>query len=137
MDETSGKTLWETSYAAPFRNAGGPEIAAGPYAMPQVVGDRIVMASGTGLILSLDKRTGRIVWTHDLYTEYCGTRLVFGYSCHALPYKDTLIVLAGGRPACCHASPAGPAPRRSPSSRPTAPSPGRTSRSTTRTRHRS
>jgi outer membrane protein assembly factor BamB len=65
--------------------------------MPQVIGDRLVMASGTGKILSLDKRTGQIVWQHDLYEEFGGTRLGFGYSCHALPYKDTLIVLAGGR----------------------------------------
>jgi outer membrane protein assembly factor BamB len=97
MEEASGKTLWETKYAAPFSNAGGPNIAPGPYAMPQIIGDRIVMASGTGLILSLDKRTGRIVWQHDVYGEYGGTRLGFGYSCHALPYKDTLIVLVGGR----------------------------------------
>ena len=78
-------------------NAGGENIAPGPYAMPQVVGDRIVMASGTGQILSLDKKTGKIVWQHDLYKEFGGTRLGFGYSCHALPYKDTLIVLVGGR----------------------------------------
>jgi outer membrane protein assembly factor BamB len=96
MDEASGRTLWETTYAAPFRNAGGPNIAPGPYAMPQVIGDRIVMASGTGVILSLDKRTGKVVWRHDLYSEYSGTRLGFGYSSHALPYKDTLIVLVGG-----------------------------------------
>ena len=38
-----------------------------------------------------------IVWQHDLYQEYGGTRLGFGYSSHALPYKDTLIVLVGGR----------------------------------------
>ena len=66
--------------------------------MPQVVGDRVVMAGGNGQLLSLDKRTGKIVWQHDLYKEYGGTRLGFGYSCHALPYKDTLIVLVGGRP---------------------------------------
>jgi outer membrane protein assembly factor BamB len=96
MEEGSGKTLWETAYAAPFSNAGGSGIAAGPYAMPQVIGNRIVMASGTGLLLSLDKRTGKIVWQHDLYGEFGGTRLGFGYSCHALPYKDSLIVLIGG-----------------------------------------
>ena len=96
IDEGSGKTLWETVYAAPFSNAGGGGIAPGPYAMPQVIGDRIVMASGTGVLLSLDKRTGKIVWQHDLYREFGGTRLGFGYSCHPLPYKDTLIVLVGG-----------------------------------------
>jgi outer membrane protein assembly factor BamB len=65
--------------------------------MPQVVGDRIVTASGTGKIHSLDKKTGRPVWSHDLYKEFGGTFLEFGYSCHALPYKDTLILLAGGQ----------------------------------------
>jgi outer membrane protein assembly factor BamB len=65
--------------------------------MPQVIGDRLVVAGGTGLLHSLDKKTGKIVWTHDLYNEFGGTKLMFGYSSHALPYKDTLIVLVGGR----------------------------------------
>jgi len=64
--------------------------------MPQVVGDRLVTASGIGKIHSLDKKTGRPVWFRDLYVEFGGTRLEFGYACHALPYKDTLILLAGG-----------------------------------------
>jgi len=96
LDAESGKTIWETRYAAPFRNANARGVGPGPYAMPQVVGERLVMSSGDGQILSLDKRTGKIVWTHNLYDEYSGTRLQFGYSAHALPYKDTLIVLAGG-----------------------------------------
>ena len=74
----------------------GAESRPVPYAMPQVIGNRVVMASGTGILLSLDKRTGKIIWQHDLYGEFGGTRLGFGYSCHALPYKDTLIVLIGG-----------------------------------------
>jgi outer membrane protein assembly factor BamB len=96
--EKTGKTLWERACPAPFRNAGGDEIAPGPYAMPQIVGDRVVMATGTGWLFSLDKGSGRVVWQHDLYAEYGGTQLGFGYSSHALPYKDTLIVLVGGRP---------------------------------------
>jgi outer membrane protein assembly factor BamB len=96
LDAQSGKTIWETKYAAPFTNNWSDGVGPGPYAMPQVIGDRLVVASGTGLIHSLDKKTGKIVWTHDLYNEYGGTRLGFGYSSHALPYKDTLIVLAGG-----------------------------------------
>jgi outer membrane protein assembly factor BamB len=96
LDAESGKTIWETRYAAPFRNANASNVGPGPYAMPQVVGERLVMSSGDGQILSLDKRTGKIVWSHNLYAEYGGTRLQFGYSSHALPYKDTLIVLAGG-----------------------------------------
>lgn len=97
LDAASGATRWEAASSAPFRNAYAEAVGPGPYAMPQVVGERIVMASGNGRLASLDKRTGRTVWAHDLYGEYNGTRLEYGYSSHALPYKDTLIVLVGGR----------------------------------------
>jgi outer membrane protein assembly factor BamB len=96
LDAATGKTLWEYAYEAPFQHAYSEAVGPGPYAMPQVVGDRIVTVSGTGRIHSLDKRSGRPAWTHDLYAEFGATRLEFGYSCHALPYKDTLIYLAGG-----------------------------------------
>jgi outer membrane protein assembly factor BamB len=97
LEAETGKTVWAHEYAAPFRNAYSEEVGPGPYAMPQVVGDRVVSASGTGLIHSLDRKTGQPVWAHDLYQEFGGTRLQFGYSCHALPYKDTLIYLVGGK----------------------------------------
>lgn len=94
LDAASGNTIWEFRYPAPFKNAYG-EVGPGPYAMPQVIGDRVVTASGIGLIHSLDKKTGKPVWSLDLY-KAGGTKLDFGYSSHALPYKDSLIVLAGG-----------------------------------------
>lgn len=64
--------------------------------MPEVVGDRLITASGTGKIHSLDKKTGKVKWSHDLYNEFHATQLQYGYSCHALPYKDMLIYQAGG-----------------------------------------
>jgi outer membrane protein assembly factor BamB len=97
LDADTGKTRWEYEYDNPFTNAYSERVGPGPYAMPQVVGDRVVTASATGKIYSLDKKTGRPVWSHDLYREFHGSNLQFGYSCHALPYKDTLIYLSGGR----------------------------------------
>lgn len=97
LDATTGKTIWEFAYDNPFTNEYSEGVGPGPYAMPQVVGDRLITASGTGKIHSLDKKTGKVVWSHDLYKEFNGTRLIFGYSCHALPYKDNLIFLVGGR----------------------------------------
>ncbi len=97
LDANSGKTVWEFAYDAPFTNGYSEGVGPGPYAMPQIVGERVITASGTGKIHSLDKKTGRPAWSHDLYREFGGTRLPFGYACHALPYKDTLIYLAGGR----------------------------------------
>jgi outer membrane protein assembly factor BamB len=97
LDAATGKTIWEFEYAARFTNAYSDGVGPGPYAMPQVIGDRLVTASGIGQIHSLDKQTGKPVWAKDMYTEFGGNRLDFGYACHALPYKDSLIVLAGGK----------------------------------------
>jgi len=96
LDASTGKTIWEYSYANPFTNDFAEKVGPGSYAMPQVIGDRIVTASATGKIHSLNKKTGKPVWSHDLYSEFHATHLVYGYSCHALPYKDTLIFMAGG-----------------------------------------
>ena len=96
LDAATGKTIWEYEYENPFRNSFAEKVGPGPYAMPEVVGDRVVTASATGKIQSLDKKTGRPKWSHDLYNEFHATHLEYGYSCHALPYKDMLIYQAGG-----------------------------------------
>jgi len=95
LEAATGRTVWEYNYPAPFKNSYSEGVGPGPYAMPQIVGDRIVTASGIGLIQSVDKKTGRPIWSWDLYKQG-GTQLGFGYSSHALPYKDSLILLAGG-----------------------------------------
>jgi len=96
LDAATGKTRWEYTYENPFTNSYSEKVGPGPYAMPQVIGDRVFAASGIGRIVSLDKRTGKLVWGHDLYREFHATHLEFGYACHGLPYKDNIIYLAGG-----------------------------------------
>ena len=90
----TGQTVWENKEGAAFRSSG--DLSSGPRAMPQVVGERVVTADSAGRLSSLDKKTGKVVWSHDLYGEYGGNRMQFGYSCHPLPCKDTLIALVGG-----------------------------------------
>lgn len=96
LDASTGNPIWEFAYAAPFKNDYSDGVGPGPYAMPQVIGDRVVTASGIGQIHSLNKDDGKLVWSLDLYRNFGGTRLGFGYSSHPLPYKDTLIIAAGG-----------------------------------------
>lgn len=96
LDAATGKTIWEYWYPNPFTNSYSEKVGPGPYAMPQIVGDRLITASATGKIHSLDKRTGKVVWSHDLQREFHATHTEFGYTCHALPYKDTLIFMSGG-----------------------------------------
>lgn len=96
LNAATGRTIWEFNYDDPFTNAYSEAVGPGPYAMPQVIGDRVLTASGTGKIFSLDKKTGKPKWFHDLYKEFHATHLEYGYACHALPYKDMLIYQAGG-----------------------------------------
>jgi outer membrane protein assembly factor BamB len=87
--------VWEFESPNHFGNAYG-EIGPGPYGMPQVVGDRVVAVSAAGEIRSLDRRSGKLIWSHELPREFGADRLRFGYASHPLPYEDSLIVLAGG-----------------------------------------
>jgi outer membrane protein assembly factor BamB len=96
LDTATGKTVWEYPYETPA-NAEAKDVGFGPYAMPQVIGDRLVTVGGAGRLHSLDKRTGKPVWSHDLLAEFGGDPLPYGYSCHALPYKNLLILLVGGK----------------------------------------
>ena len=75
LDAATGKTIWEYDYDNPFTNRFRRRWGPGPYAMPQVVGDRVVTASGTGKIHSLDKKTGKPKWSHDLYREFHASHL--------------------------------------------------------------
>ena len=96
LDARTGETRWEYAYTITFR-PDYTEAGPGPYAMPQIVGSRVFTAGATGKVHALNKETGEILWQRDLYEEFGGTRLGFGYSSHALPYKDNLIVMAGGQ----------------------------------------
>src|SRR5260370_34210951 len=83
LDATSGKTLWELAYDAPFR-PDNPSAGSGPRAMPQVFGDLLYAVGETGRLHALDKRTGRRVWFRDIYREFRGTEMGYGYSRHSL-----------------------------------------------------
>jgi outer membrane protein assembly factor BamB len=96
LDAGTGKTVWEHAYPTDLSEGAG-QVGAGPYAMPQVVGERVVAVGGTGKLHVLDKLTGKPIWSHDLYKEFGADRKVYGYACQALPYRDTLIMTIGGR----------------------------------------
>jgi len=96
LDEKTGKTIWEHSYEAPYQGF-NRDAGPGPHSMPLVVGDRVYAVGATGKFHCLDKQTGKALWFHDLYSEYGGTRLKFGYSCNPFAYQGMVIMLVGGR----------------------------------------
>ena len=48
-------------------------------------------------MFALDKKTGRVVWSHDLWSELGGSRNGRGYACSPLAYGSNVIVTVGGK----------------------------------------
>ncbi|MGH9940695.1 MAG: PQQ-binding-like beta-propeller repeat protein [Blastocatellia bacterium] len=95
LEAATGKTVWEKGNAAPTTGL-RLENGKGPHSTPLVVGDLLFTVGVVGKLQAFEKRTGKVVWSHDLYQEYGGTRMGRGYSCSPLAYKNTVIVTVGG-----------------------------------------
>ena len=92
----TGKTIWEHKYDAPTAGMNYKE-GLGPHSTPLLVGDRLFTVGAIGKFYALDKKTGKVLWFHDLWKEYNGTKMGRGYSCSPLLYKNTIIVTLGGQ----------------------------------------
>lgn len=96
LDAATGKTLWEYAYDAPFAPEYSMENGPGPHATPTVAGERVFTAGPTGKFNALDAKTGKLLWSHDLMSEYKGTIRVNGYACSPLVYRDMVLMMVGG-----------------------------------------
>jgi outer membrane protein assembly factor BamB len=95
LDRATGKTIWEKGYAAPTTDM-KLFTERGPHATPLIAGDLLITVGVTSKLHALEKQTGKVVWSHDLWREFGGTVKDRGYSCHPLAYKNTVIVTVGG-----------------------------------------
>ena len=96
LDAASGRTLWEHAYDAPILRRMNVEYGTGPHATPLIVGETVYAVGSTGRMHALDKKTGRVLWAHDLYGEMGGAVQSRGYSCSPMAYGSTVIVTVGG-----------------------------------------
>jgi outer membrane protein assembly factor BamB len=100
LDRATGKTIWEKSYAAPTTGL-NLQVESflhvrGPHSTPLVAGNLLITVGVIGKLQAFEKQTGAVVWSHDLWREYGGTRTERGYTCSPLVYKNTVIVIVGG-----------------------------------------
>jgi outer membrane protein assembly factor BamB len=95
-DAETGKTLWERNNPMTFQSD-APELGNGPYATPLIAGNRLFTTGVAGRLQCLDKKTGQVLWTQQLWDTHGGTRLMYGYSSSAIAFRDTVIVPVGGR----------------------------------------
>ncbi|HTH02563.1 MAG TPA: PQQ-binding-like beta-propeller repeat protein [Vicinamibacterales bacterium] len=90
-----GKTLWEYTTPMTFQSD-APEMGNGPYATPLIVGDRVFTAGVAGRLQCLEKKTGKLLWTQQLWTDHHGSRLMYGYASSPIAFRDMIIVPVGG-----------------------------------------
>lgn len=96
LSAATGKTIWEHKYDAPTAGMRYEE-GLGPHATPLLIGDRLYTVGSLGMFLALDAKTGKVIWSHDLWKEYNGTKRQRGYSSSPLLYQGTIILPVGGQ----------------------------------------
>ena len=95
-DAATGKTIWEHRYDATFLPTMKMENGPGPHATPLVTPTLVFTTGILGKFLALNKKTGKVVWSHDLFQEYGGRVSDRGYACSPLAYRDTILLKVGG-----------------------------------------
>jgi len=91
LDEKTGKTVWEHKNPSPFTKLMA-EFGPGPHSTPLLVGDRLYGIGTNAVMHCYDKKTGNILWMHDLPKEFGGDIPGRGYGSSPIAYKNTVIV---------------------------------------------
>ncbi len=96
LNAATGETIWESAYDAPPKIGMLLDFGCGPHSTPLVVGDRLFTVSATVILNCLDRKTGKILWTHDLAEELKASNIQRGYGPSPIAWKDTIILTVGG-----------------------------------------
>ena len=98
LEAGSGKTVWEHRYTPVLWPDMTPQFGLGPNSTPLIVGDRLVSTGIDGQVRCLELDSGKLLWRHDLPSEY-GRRKrdeEYGYSASPMLYGRVVIVQVGG-----------------------------------------
>ena len=71
MDAATGKTLWEHKYPSRREDF---SFGAGPHSTPLIVGDRLFTIGTNKQMFAFDKKTGKVLWSHDFIKEFNSPR---------------------------------------------------------------
>jgi outer membrane protein assembly factor BamB len=93
----TGATLWEQPSSMGFNSDAAQNMGNGPYSTPLIVGNRLFTTGVAGRLQCLDKASGKVLWTQQLWTDHGGSKLMYGYASSPIAFRDTIIVPVGGR----------------------------------------
>ncbi len=97
VSSKDGQKIWEHVYAAPYKIG----YAAGPRASITIDRGVAYAVGAMGHFFALDAATGRVLWQHDLKTEYDIQMPIWGISGSPLVYGDLVIQQVGGSNGAC------------------------------------
>lgn len=91
LDARTGKTVWEHANPSPFTEVMA-EFGPGPHSTPLILGNRL-FTIGTNMVMHcFNKKTGEVLWKHDLANEFDAPIPNRGYASSPIAYKNTVIV---------------------------------------------
>lgn len=93
LEEATGKVLWKYDYDCPYTVS----YAAGPRTTPAVAGDKVYTLGAMGHLFCFNVKSGDIVWSKNLATEFKIGVPVWGFAGHPLGDGQRLICLVGGK----------------------------------------
>lgn len=99
LEAKTGKTIWEYKYDSSPEEGHAKDFGEGPRATPLITGDRIYTIGVSGAMHCLDKKTGKVHWSQELWKDFKGNVLNHGYASSPIAYKNTIITLVGGKGA--------------------------------------
>ena len=91
----TGQTLWEHVTPMTFQSD-APEMGNGPYSSPLIAGDRLFTTGVAGRLQGLDKKSGKLLWTQQLWSDHHGSQMMYGYSSSPIAFRDTVVVRGEG-----------------------------------------
>ena len=99
LDARTGKTLWEHKYDDKWYKGMAMEFGPGPHSTPLLVSGRLVTVGVMGQMFCFNAKTGKVIWSHNLTTEYELAKSEGGRGYGASPffYKETIILPVGGK----------------------------------------
>jgi outer membrane protein assembly factor BamB len=98
LDRLTGKVLWTLAYPCVYRDFG---YSLGPRAAVTIADGRAFALGAMGNLHGIDVATGKVLWAHDLRTEFNADIPIWGIAAAPLVAGDAVIVQAAGRPDAC------------------------------------
>ena len=91
LDARTGKTIWTHRNRSPFTEEMARD-GPGPHSTPLIAGDHVYTIGTNAVLHCFDKKTGKVIWKHDLPAEFGAPVPWFGYGCSPLAYEKLVIL---------------------------------------------